>query len=143
SHLNRSSSPSEDCYEAVSSPPHVAPSAVAAPVPDFRAALAFRSPRTTSVYGLPSTSPPDRDCRSPASRVGRRIRQSEEKSEGSSMSETHIGRNDPCPCGSGRKFKKCCMQPGVSIRLVPRDAATAPVVQDGRAELKGCALNQS
>ncbi|MGE0628861.1 MAG: SEC-C metal-binding domain-containing protein [Hyphomicrobiaceae bacterium] len=21
-----------------------------------------------------------------------------------------IGRNDPCPCGSGRKYKKCCMQ---------------------------------
>ncbi len=21
-----------------------------------------------------------------------------------------IGRNDPCPCGSGRKFKKCCGQ---------------------------------
>jgi hypothetical protein len=21
---------------------------------------------------------------------------------------TDIGRNDPCPCGSGRKFKKCC-----------------------------------
>jgi preprotein translocase subunit SecA len=20
-----------------------------------------------------------------------------------------IGRNDPCPCGSGKKFKKCCM----------------------------------
>lgn len=20
----------------------------------------------------------------------------------------HVGRNDPCPCGSGRKFKKCC-----------------------------------
>jgi len=20
------------------------------------------------------------------------------------------GRNDPCPCGSGKKFKKCCMQ---------------------------------
>jgi hypothetical protein len=20
----------------------------------------------------------------------------------------HIGRNEPCPCGSGRKFKKCC-----------------------------------
>ncbi|MDO9631303.1 MAG: SEC-C metal-binding domain-containing protein [Humidesulfovibrio sp.] len=18
------------------------------------------------------------------------------------------GRNDPCPCGSGKKFKKCC-----------------------------------
>jgi uncharacterized protein len=20
-----------------------------------------------------------------------------------------IGRNDPCPCGSGKKYKKCCM----------------------------------
>jgi preprotein translocase subunit SecA len=19
-----------------------------------------------------------------------------------------VGRNEPCPCGSGRKFKKCC-----------------------------------
>lgn len=23
-----------------------------------------------------------------------------------------IGRNDPCPCGSGRKFKKCHLRPG-------------------------------
>jgi hypothetical protein len=21
-----------------------------------------------------------------------------------------VGRNDPCPCGSGKKFKKCCLQ---------------------------------
>lgn len=21
----------------------------------------------------------------------------------------HVGRNNPCPCGSGRKFKKCCL----------------------------------
>jgi preprotein translocase subunit SecA len=21
-----------------------------------------------------------------------------------------LGRNDPCPCGSGKKFKKCCAQ---------------------------------
>jgi len=20
----------------------------------------------------------------------------------------HVGRNDPCPCKSGKKFKKCC-----------------------------------
>jgi uncharacterized protein YecA (UPF0149 family) len=20
-----------------------------------------------------------------------------------------IGRNDPCPCGSGKKFKRCCL----------------------------------
>lgn len=22
----------------------------------------------------------------------------------------HVGRNDPCPCGSGKKYKKCCMR---------------------------------
>ena len=24
------------------------------------------------------------------------------------MSRVDAGRNDPCPCGSGKKFKKCC-----------------------------------
>lgn len=24
-----------------------------------------------------------------------------------------VGRNDPCPCGSGRKFKKCCGAPNM------------------------------
>lgn len=24
--------------------------------------------------------------------------------------ETKVGRNDPCPCGSGKKFKRCCME---------------------------------
>lgn len=24
-----------------------------------------------------------------------------------------VGRNDPCPCGSGRKFKQCCMGKGI------------------------------
>ena len=23
-------------------------------------------------------------------------------------SEETVGRNDPCPCGSGKKYKKCC-----------------------------------
>lgn len=23
-----------------------------------------------------------------------------------------VGRNDPCPCGSGKKYKKCCMRSG-------------------------------
>lgn len=26
-------------------------------------------------------------------------------------SEKKVGRNDPCPCGSGKKFKKCCGVP--------------------------------
>ncbi len=24
-----------------------------------------------------------------------------------------VGRNDPCPCGSGKKYKKCCGSAGV------------------------------
>lgn len=27
-------------------------------------------------------------------------------------SPPRVGRNDPCPCGSGRKFKKCCLYRG-------------------------------
>ncbi len=26
------------------------------------------------------------------------------------VNETAVGRNDPCPCGSGKKYKKCCGQ---------------------------------
>ena len=26
----------------------------------------------------------------------------------SDRASTKVGRNDPCPCGSGKKFKKCC-----------------------------------
>ncbi len=24
--------------------------------------------------------------------------------------QPHVGRNDPCPCGSGKKYKKCCLR---------------------------------
>lgn len=27
-----------------------------------------------------------------------------------SVRRTRVGRNDPCPCGSGRKYKKCCLR---------------------------------
>lgn len=25
------------------------------------------------------------------------------------VNEAKVGRNDPCPCGSGRKYKQCCL----------------------------------
>jgi uncharacterized protein len=28
-----------------------------------------------------------------------------------------VGRNDPCPCGSGKKYKKCCGEATVNERL--------------------------
>ena len=28
------------------------------------------------------------------------------------MSTGSTGRNDPCPCGSGKKYKRCCLKTG-------------------------------
>ena len=27
---------------------------------------------------------------------------------GNVLAKPDVGRNDPCPCGSGKKYKKCC-----------------------------------
>ena len=31
-----------------------------------------------------------------------------------------IGRNDSCPCGSGKKFKHCCMNTGKYNQLIDK-----------------------
>jgi len=31
-----------------------------------------------------------------------------QKASGTIRKEKKVGRNDPCPCGSGKKYKKCC-----------------------------------
>ena len=43
----------------------------------------------------------------------RGMRQPDEPSPGAAKRKPvkvgkKVGRNDPCPCGSGKKFKKCC-----------------------------------
>jgi hypothetical protein len=42
-----------------------------------------------------------------------------------------IGRNDPCPCGSGKKFKKCCESTmlGGRFKATKIDAESAPQVR--------------
>ena len=32
----------------------------------------------------------------------------EQKQSGTVVKAPKVGRNDPCPCGSGKKYKKCC-----------------------------------
>lgn len=34
------------------------------------------------------------------------------------MNIGHIGRNDPCPCGSGLKYKKCCLTRELDAELL-------------------------
>lgn len=33
----------------------------------------------------------------------------EQRKSGTVVTGKKVGRNDPCPCGSGKKYKKCCM----------------------------------
>ena len=32
----------------------------------------------------------------------------DQKKSGTYVRDEKVGRNDPCPCGSGKKYKKCC-----------------------------------
>jgi hypothetical protein len=44
----------------------------------------------------------------------------------------HVGRNDPCPCGSGKKFKKCCLGKDEDALIAHVEArSSVPVVGAG------------
>lgn len=38
-----------------------------------------------------------------------------QKEDEKKAKETKVGRNDPCPCGSGKKYKKCCMNKVIQV----------------------------
>lgn len=44
---------------------------------------------------------------------------------------SEVGRNDPCPCGSGRKYKKCCGRPDVATADQTRRAPPVLATLDG------------
>jgi hypothetical protein len=46
------------------------------------------------------------------------------------MSGKKVSRNDPCPCGSGRKFKNCCLGKGIDREA--QQAAPRPPVPAAR-----------
>ena len=42
-----------------------------------------------------------------------------------------VGRNEPCPCGSGKKYKKCCAKrDAVEARLEPQRDVTEVLSKD-------------
>lgn len=47
------------------------------------------------------------------------------------MATNKTGRNDPCPCGSGKKFKQCCLQ----VERVQQQSLLAAVPQAMRTAL--------
>ena len=46
------------------------------------------------------------------------------------------GRNDPCPCGSGKKFKKCCEnvsnQKKISAQILPSENSSLATKETSR-----------
>jgi hypothetical protein len=41
-------------------------------------------------------------------RAGELAKEDEKQRQPATSQKPATGRNDPCPCGSGKKFKKCC-----------------------------------
>jgi len=51
------------------------------------------------------------------------------------MSEK-VGRNDPCPCGSGKKYKKCCeLTTGSKRKLQATVISSGTPLQDKAAKI--------
>lgn len=47
----------------------------------------------------------------------------------------NFGRNDPCPCGTGKKYKKCCWLLAEASLLGHTAVANAPAATDDPAHL--------
>jgi hypothetical protein len=48
--------------------------------------------------------------------------------------ERKIGRNEPCPCGTGKKYKKCCLAKHDKARDLLRETRTQDIQQADKAE---------
>lgn len=62
-------------------------------------------PRRVVHSNAPDADPPSGMKQPPSSRLSQNMPRQPEKP---AADAGKIGRNDPCPCGSGKKYKKCC-----------------------------------
>lgn len=54
------------------------------------------------------------------------------------------GRNDPCPCGSGKKYKQCCLiKQATPAQPQALDQATAQLLMDGFALYRGARWDEA
>jgi preprotein translocase subunit SecA len=66
--------------------------------------------RARSVWSISSTSHDEvrQFAMEERQRAAAQAPQGEEKVKQIILDKPKVGRNDPCPCGSGKKYKKCC-----------------------------------
>lgn len=50
-----------------------------------------------------------------------------------------VGRNDKCPCGSGKKYKRCCLRPGPTEPR-PEYTGSPDIVQSDLIEIEGMVM---
>jgi len=74
-------------------------------------------------------------------------RRNTHKRSGRPSEKSNTGRNAPCPCGSGKKYKKCCLNKdqAVSADAYPRSSLefgseSLPRLWDERAVANDCAI---
>jgi len=66
--------------------------------------------RTRNVWNISSTAHDEvgQFAMAEQQRAAAQAPQGETKVKQIKLEQPKVGRNDPCPCGSGKKFKKCC-----------------------------------
>jgi preprotein translocase subunit SecA len=90
-----------------------APAAPRRPAPQRRAPLILNNPgadaAASSVFGAPRSLAPNTAAppRATGSQQPPRVGGDDAKIATVRRDEPKVGRNDPCPCGSGKKYKKC------------------------------------
>ena len=70
--------------------------------------LELEAPTVPMFYSAPDDEPDDLGEAKPARRRRPRALQVEQH-----HAKRKVGRNEPCPCGSGKKYKKCCLPKGI------------------------------
>jgi preprotein translocase subunit SecA len=64
-----------------------------------------------NIFNLNVTKgPPPKQTASPMAKVANATRGGDIGKQAAKVEGKKIGRNDPCPCGSGKKYKHCCGQ---------------------------------
>ena len=53
-----------------------------------------------------------------------------------STEQIQVGRNDKCPCGSGRKYKQCCLRKDEEKARVAREKAAAKEAKEAEKARK-------
>ena len=59
------------------------------------------------------------------------------------MTPNKIGRNDPCPCGSGKKYKQCCEQTGAAPQIISNNFNPQHALQTAMAQHQAGNLPQA